>query len=88
MPLHFVVIGLAWPMGLTLFPLSIFDGEGEEVLANGSWGGLRPDMVQLWRICAVFFYLPFFPPGWCVLERELRLSLLLILFITLVPGNI
>ncbi len=36
-------------------PLSIFDGEGEEVLAHGSWGGLRPDMVQLWRICTVFF---------------------------------
>jgi len=37
-------------------PLSIFDGEGEEALAHGSWGGLRPDMVQLWRICSVFFW--------------------------------
>jgi len=40
-------------------PLSIKDGEGEEVLAHGSWGGLRPDSAQLWRICAVFFW--FFP---------------------------
>ncbi len=29
---------------------------GEEVLANGSWGCLRPDSVQLWFICAVFFW--------------------------------
>src|SRR5216683_2168103 len=35
-------------------PLSIKDGEGEEVLAHGSWGGLRPDRVQLWCMCAVF----------------------------------
>jgi len=27
----------------------------EEVLAQGSGGGLRPDSAQLWRICAVFF---------------------------------
>ena len=36
-------------------PLSIFDGEGEEVLAHGSWGGWRPDMVQMWCICVIFF---------------------------------
>jgi len=35
-------------------PLSIKDGEGEEVLAHGSWGGLRPDRVQMWCMCAVF----------------------------------
>jgi hypothetical protein len=44
-----------------------------------------PDMVQLWRICAVFFYFS----SWLVrLEGELRPSLLLILFMVLVPGNI
>ncbi len=36
-------------------PLSITDGEGEEVLAHGSWGGLGPDRVQMWCMCAVFF---------------------------------
>ena len=43
-------------MALPPSPLSIKDGEGEEALAHGSWGGLRPDMVQLWRICTVFFW--------------------------------
>ena len=36
-------------------PLSICDGEGEEVLAHGSWGCLRPDRVQMWCMCAVFW---------------------------------
>src|SRR5260370_5499590 len=35
-------------------PLSIKDGEGEEVLAHGSCGGLRPERGQLWCMCAVF----------------------------------
>ncbi len=63
--------------GLTPWPLSIFDGGGEEVLAHGSWGCSRPDMAQLWRICTVFFWIfPFLLQVGvlCTWERECSLA--------------
>src|SRR5258708_4292988 len=70
MPLHVVVIGLAWPVGRASppGPLSIFDGEGEEMLAHGSWGAF----CQIWCNCGAFapyfFIFPF--SSWLVCFGE------------------
>src|SRR5260221_13367125 len=57
MPLHVVVIGLAWPVGRALPPgaLSLFDGGGEEALARGSWGGCGQVCCECGAVAPRFF---------------------------------